>query len=74
MLDQYKELLPDKFEYSRYLFAEREKERERERERERRGRKRKYIFMQEKHLLFKISAGILIQGEMLMKFWVNVSI
>ena len=55
-----------------FLSLEREREGEGERER---GRKRKKcIFKQEKHLLFKMSAVTIIQGEMLMKFWVNASI
>ena len=44
------------------------KKKERERERRGGGGRRKCIFMQEKHLLFKMSAGTIIQGEMLMKF------
>ena len=52
------------------LTIKRKKEREREGGKER----RKCIFKQEKHLLLKMSAGTIIQGEMLMKFWVNVSI
>ena len=42
------------------------RKKERERERERRGKeRRKCIFKQEKHLLLKMSAGTIIQGEML---------
>ena len=48
------------------LTIKRKKERERERERERGGKeRRKCIFKQEKHLLLKMSAGTIIQGEML---------
>ena len=38
------------------------------------GGRGKCIFKQEKHLLFKMSAVTIIQGEMLMKVWVNLSI
>ena len=42
-------------------------------ERKRGGGRRKCIFKQEKHLLFKMSAGAN-SREMLMKVWVKVSI
>ena len=62
-----------------YLFSEQgnltiKRERERERERGGVGGRGKCIFKQEKHLLFKMSAVSIIQGEMLMKVWVNLSI